>query len=67
MDSTSLNFLVTILRTVLVENERLNILWDEIFTCSPQNSVPNVLKLSFKKTGWKSVEWIHLAQDRNHL
>jgi len=40
--------LVTILHTVTVENERFNILWDEIFTNSPQNSVPNVLKLSLK-------------------
>jgi hypothetical protein len=37
-----------------------NILWDEIFTCSPQNSTPNILKLSLKKQAG-SVEWIHLA------
>jgi hypothetical protein len=23
------------------------------------------IKVNLKKTGWKSVDWIHLAQDRN--
>jgi len=49
MDNTSLNFLITTLHTVLVENERLNIPWNEIFTCSLQNSAPNLLKLKGKK------------------
>jgi len=49
MDNTSLNFLITILHTVLEENEKLNILWDEIFTCCPQNSAPNLSKLKGKK------------------
>jgi hypothetical protein len=38
----------------------------QILIGNPDGKRPYLKTLHLKETGWVSVDWIHLAQDRNH-